>query len=105
MTEALITAAAAIIVAVIECAAAIERRQVRQDRQRMERRATRRAEESRLSMDLMYATCALSLTTAKKLAGHHTNGDVEEAMAKAVEAQEKYWEFTRQQTAENVAKV
>ena len=32
-------------------------------------------------MDLMYATCSLSLTTAKKLAGQHTNGDVEEAMA------------------------
>ena len=34
-------------------------------------------------MDLMYATCSLSLTTAKKLAGQHTNGDVEEAMRAA----------------------
>ena len=43
----------------------------------------RRATESRLAMDLMYATCSLSLTTAKKLAGQHTNGDVEEAMRAA----------------------
>ena len=34
---------------------------------RAERRAARRAEESRLSMDLMSANCALALTTAKKL--------------------------------------
>ena len=40
-------------------------------------------EESRLAMELMYANCALSLTTAKKLAGMHTNGDVEEAMEAA----------------------
>ena len=53
----------------------------RKSARRAEARAARRATESRLAMDLMYATCSLSLTTAKKLAGQHTNGDVEEAMA------------------------
>ena len=51
----------------------------RKSARRAEARAARRATESRLAMDLMYATCSLSLTTAKKLAdlirgmGAHVN--------------------------------
>lgn len=105
MTEAGITALAAIVVALIETAAAWDRRQARAERQRTERRAARRAEESRLSMELMSANCALALTTAKKLAGMHTNGDVEEAMEAAKTAQGRYVDFLQQQAAEQVAKV
>ena len=56
-------------------------------------------------MELMSANCALALTTAKKLAGMHTNGDVEEAMEAAKTAQERYVDFLQQQAAEQVAKV
>ena len=105
MSEATINALALVLVAVIESAAAWDRRQTRRERQRVERRAARRAEESRLSMDLMSANCALALTTAKKLAGMHTNGDVEEAMQAARAAQEAYTDFLQQQAAEQVAKV
>ena len=45
-------------------AAAAEYRSRRSTR-RAEARAARRAKESRLAMDLMYASCSLSLTTAK----------------------------------------
>lgn len=105
MSEAAITALAAVAVALIEAAAAWDRRQARAERRRTERRAARRAEESRLSMELMSANCALALTTAKKLAGMHTNGDVEEAMEAAKTAQERYVDFLQQQAAEQVAKV
>lgn len=50
-------------------------------------------------MDLMYATCSLSLTTAKKLAGQHTNGDVEEAMRAAETARTAYIGFVRSEAA------
>lgn len=83
-----ITATAAIFVAIIE------RRNLAQNK-RIEQRAERRAMESRLSMDLMYANCALSLTTAKKLANMHTNGDVEEAMKAAEIAQKAYNDFVK----------
>lgn len=56
-------------------------------------------------MDLMSATCALALTTSKKLAGLHTNGDVEEAMEAAKTAQTAYQDFLRDQAAGQVAKV
>lgn len=104
MSEATINALALVLVAVIESAAAWDRRQTRRERQRVERRAARRAEESRLSMDLMSANCALALTTAKKLAGMHTNGDVEEAMQAARAAQEAYTDFIHRQAAGQVAK-
>ena len=100
MTEiicAAITAAAAIFVAVIE------RRNFKQNK-KIEERAEQRAQESRLSMDLMYANCALSLTTAKKLANMHTNGDVEEAMTAAQKAQDAYNDFLRDLVSHNVTK-
>lgn len=94
---AVIAAAAMIIVAVIE------RRNMKQNK-KIEARAEQRAQESRLSMDLMYANCALSLTTAKKLANMHTNGDVEEAMEAAQRAQDAYNTFLRDTVAHRVAK-
>ena len=105
MDAAVIAGMSAILVAVIEAFAAHDRQQSRADRERAEKRAARRAEESRLSMDLMSANCALALTTAKKLAGMHTNGDVEEAMTAAKEAQEHYMDFLQKQAAVQVSKI
>lgn len=94
---AIIAAIAAVTVAVVET-------RNRKQFKLTEERAEQRAKESRLSMDLMYATCALSLTTAKKLANMHTNGDVEEAMDAAREAQEAYQAFVRDETAKMVSR-
>ena len=85
-------------------AAAAEYRS-RKSARRAEARAARRATESRLAMDLMYASCSLSLTTAKKLAGQHTNGDVEEAMEAAEAARTAYIGFVRSEAAHNVSKI
>ena len=101
----LISGVAVVLVAVIEGMAARERKQIKEDRERTERRAAVRAEESRLSMELMAASCALSLVTAKKLAGMHTNGDVEAAMQQATDAQEEYAEFLRGVASKQVSKV
>lgn len=95
----------ALIAAVATIMAAATARKVSHDAKRSEARAERRAQESRLAMELMYATCSLSLVTAKKLAGMHTNGDVEEAMDSAEQAQQKYMDFCREQAAKNFAKV
>lgn len=69
------------------------------------KRADRRAEESRLSMDLMYASCALSVVCAKKLTNQHTNGDVEEAMNEAVSAQAAYRNFCNKQVAKELSEI
>lgn len=100
MTEiicAAITAIAAIVVAIIE-------RRNKIQNKRIEERAEKRAQESRLAMDLMYANCALSLTTAKKLANMHTNGDVEEAMTAAKLAQDHYMDFIRDEAVKTLTK-
>ena len=95
----------ALIAAAATVVAALAEHRSRQSAKRSEIRAARREKESRLAMDLMYANCSLSLTTAKKLAGMHTNGDVEEAMEAARSAQEAYVDFVRDEAARNISKV
>lgn len=101
----LISAAAAVAVALIEAFAARERKRYKADRERAERRAALRAQESQLSMEMMSANNALTLIIAKKLTGQHTNGDVEEAMSAAQKAQHDYQSFLEQTTARQMAKV
>lgn len=95
---ATIAGACAIISAVVA-------RNASRSAKRSDARAKRRTEESRLAMDLMYANCALALVTAKKVTGHQTNGDVEEAMTNAQKAQNAYINFIRDQAAQNVSKI
>lgn len=95
----------ALIAGLATIVAAMAERRSRISARRTEVRAQRREKESRLAMDLMYANCALSLTTAKKLAGMHTNGDVEEAMEAAKAAQSAYQDFARTEAAHNFSKV
>lgn len=100
-----ITGCCLIIVAIIEAGSLRERKEAKIDRERSEYRAETRARESKLSMDLMSASCALSMVAAKKLTGMHTNGDVEKAMDSAEEAQKKYENFVNEIAARQVAKV
>lgn len=95
---ALIAAASGITVAVIEKRANTERKCT-------QARAERRAKESRLSMDLMSATCELAVVTAVAMREGHTNGTLEPALAAAHDAQEKYRSFLRDEAAKAVSKV
>lgn len=94
---ALIAAASAITVAVLEKRAARERLST-------EKRAARRARESRLSMDLMYASIGLAMDTARALRDGHTNGTLEPDLQKAQAARAAYDCFLRDEAAEAVAK-
>ena len=97
-TGALISAAALIIVAIIETGN-------KRDRKRTEIRAARRERESRLSMDMMSASLDLAYVTSLAVTGGHTNGNVEAAQTKAKSAQEAYETFLRDETAKAVSKV
>ena len=94
----LLAAASAITVAVIEKRAA-------RDRKSTEKRAERRARESRLSMDMMYAACGLAMDTAKAMKEGHTNGTLEGDMENAIKARSAYEDFIRDEAAQAVAKV
>jgi hypothetical protein len=76
--------------------------QLQADRERTERRASRRAEESLLSMQMQEACLDLAMATALAVERKETNGEMKEA--KATAAQEAYKAFLMRQTAENVAK-
>lgn len=94
----LIAAASSITVAVIE-------KRADRDRKRTEKRAERRARESRLSMDMMYAAVGLSIDTATALRDGHTNGTLEDNLATAKSAKAAYEDFVRDEAAAAVAKV
>lgn len=100
MVEIICAAIAAVATIVSAYIAVAQKR----ENKKIDARAERRAMESRLSMDLMYASCALSLTTAKKLANMHTNGDVKGAMDAAENAQKAYINFVRDEAARTITK-
>ena len=101
----LIPGVCSIIVAIVELRGARERKECKAEAARAEKRSVRRAEESRLSMELMSASCKLGVVTAKAVTNQHVNGDVEEAMEAAKGAQEKYDAFLRLVAAAQTVKV
>lgn len=95
---ALITGICGIVVAVVESRA-------QKDRKTMDARAACRAKESRLSMDMMYASIGLALDTARAMRDGHTNGTLEADLAKAESARSAYEGFLRDEAAANVTQV
>ena len=104
MTEYIIPAAAAVIVAIIEAVAAVDRKNTKKSRAEAEKREALRTEEARLSMKMMSATLQLSVVTANALTGGHNNGNVEAARLAAETAQAEYEAFLQKVTAQEVAK-
>ncbi len=98
MAEYIIPALAAIIVAIIEVRGA-------KDRKRAEERAKRRAQESRLSMDMLFSTSEMCDVLCNALQGGKTNGNVEAARSTAKDARDAYRNFLREQAATQVSKV
>ena len=104
MSEYIIPAAAAVIVAIIEAIAAVDRKKTKKSRTEAEKQEALRTEEARLSMKMMSATLQLSVVTANALTGGHNNGNVEAARLAAETAQAEYEAFLQKVTAQEVAK-
>lgn len=100
----LIPAIATIIVAIIELRAHQENKRTQQFREDMEKRADLRAEESRCSMQMMYATLQLSIVTSNALTGGHNNGNVESARIEAQKAEAEYQKFLQKVAASTISK-
>lgn len=81
-----ITSTAAVIVAVI---GAININQRKEE----EKRADQRATIARLGMEMQAASIELSDVIAIAVTGGHTNGNVEEARAKARKAKRAYYDY------------
>jgi len=93
-----------LLVAIIEAVAARERRDIRSENAKADTRAALRAEESRLSMQMMSATLQLSVVTANALTGGHNNGNVERAKSSAEEAMNEYSAFINKVASKVVSK-
>ena len=104
MWQYIIPAAAAVIVAVIEAIAARERKQIKDGRERDERRQADRAEESRLSMRMMDASLELGIATAIAVEEQKLNGEMKAAKAAAAAVRKDYHDFVEKLAARQLAK-
>ena len=104
MTEYIVPAAAAIIVAVIEAIAAADRKRSKDNEAKAAARAERREEEARLSMRMMDASLELGLATALAVENHRMNGEMTLARDNAQEAQAAYRAFIEKVAAAQLAK-
>ena len=105
MAGEIISGIAIVLVAIIEAIAAMDRKRSKSDRQRSERRAAVRAEESKLAMQMMDANLDLALATATAVEQGKLNGEMKAARDKAREAQENYRMFIRNVAAREVVKI
>ena len=102
MGEYLIPAIATVVVAIIEVAAASERKKSKQQIEKDELATKRRAEESRLSMQMMHATLQLSVVCSNALTNGHNNGNVERARKAAEKADQEYEAFLQKVASEHL---
>ena len=70
---------------------------------KIEKRAARRAEESRLSMRLMSANTSLAVATGMALKEGRSNGKMDIALAEAGQAQADYFKFINSVASEQMA--
>jgi len=104
MMQYVIPAVSAVVVALVGTFSTIEFGRRKKQAERFENRANIRMEESRLSMEMMSATIALSLAAAAAVEGRKVNGEMKRARAKAILAQETYSRFLEKITSRQVAK-
>lgn len=98
-----IPAVATIVVAIIELRSQREQKQTKKFREEMQKSSELRAEESRCSMQMMYATMQLSIVTSNALTGGHNNGNVEQARVEAQKAEAEYQHFLQKVAANTIA--
>lgn len=100
----IISGAVLLMVTVIETRASLDRKKAQAEKEKTERRAAIRAEESRLAMQMQEASLKLSLVTAKKIMNLHTNGDVKDAFDAAEKAGQEYAEFINDVAAKSITR-
>lgn len=105
MEQYIISGIFALLVALIEAVAAKERKEIKTENTKAAAREAMRAEESRLSIQMMSATLQLSVVTANALTGGHNNGNVEKARTAAEEAMTEYTAFISKIASKEVAKI
>ena len=96
------SAAATIVCAFIAYRGEKRARITKEEKERNERRAQRRLQESRLSLELMNANCALSVGTALAVKRGHANGELEEGLKQVEAARKKYLDFLKEVALEDV---
>ena len=94
-----------VLVAIIELIAAKDRKQSKNDHERLKRHEQQRAKETKLQMEMNSATLQLCVVTSNALTGGHNNGNVERARQAAKDAEDAYNAYIQELAANQVAKL
>lgn len=97
-----VTAIATIVCAIIAYRSEQRAKITKEEKERSEKRANRRLQESRLSLELMNANCALSVGTALAVKRGHANGELEEGLQQVELARKKYLDFLKAVAVEDI---
>ena len=94
----------AIIVAVIGGLFTLETKKRKKEHESFQKMHDLRATESKLSMQMMFATMQLSVVTARCVRKEDVNGDLDAARKEAEAAKKEYRNFINMTVAEQLAK-
>lgn len=97
-----VSSLATVVCAVIAYQGKLEAKTAKEERDRAEKRATRRLQESRLSLKLLNANCALTVGTALAVKRGHANGELDDGLKQVAEAQKEYNDFIQAVALEDV---
>lgn len=97
-----VTAFATITCAIIAFTSNRQARVTKEEKERNEKRSKRRLIESRLSLELMNANCALTVGTALAVKRGHANGELDEGLKQVEAARKKYMDFLKEVAIEDV---
>lgn len=103
--NALIGALSAICVAVLTGLFARDSKRRKAHEDELEAHSRKRAQESRLSMQLMSASVKLGIATALAVEQKKFNGEMKDARESADKAQKAYWDFINSTAADEIAKI
>ena len=98
MQEIIVSCISALSLIVV---ALIQRSNTKHQKQQQEQNKLR-AQESKLSMDMMYACCVLSKGTATALKNNHFNSEVDHGIELVDKATDEYNKFLRATTADSL---
>ena len=102
--NAVISALSAVCVAILTGIFARDSRRRKAKDDEMDVRAKIRAQESRLSMQLMSANVKLGIATALAVEQKKFNGEMKDARESADKAQKAYWDFINSTAADEITK-
>jgi len=102
MTDTIVTAVQSILIALIGGFFMLESRKRKKENERVEKRASVRAKEAALNMEMTAAGMRLNIATARAVMDGKANGDMGKSLEEAEKYRRKYYSFVNETMADHL---